>query len=494
MEDIRQAWRPQHFAVQTAIGSAIAAAITVVCFPFHLDLAIAGCLYLLLVVVQSTYASFASSAVVSCFSIICLDYFFVPPFFTLRISRPLDGLALVTFLATSLVITRLASRGREEARKAEARRGDIARLYELASRLVSVDPDVAVKRGYLNIFREIFDLKAICLFDGDSGTATCDGHSRHKLFELTREAYAADCEYDSQKDKVAVRSIRTGGKAIGAVGFEGLEEGNALVGPLSMLAAAMVLRARSFEQASAAAAATQVEVLRSAILDAFAHQLKTPLAAILAAAGSVRATGPLVGQQEEMVETIEVQAMGLGHLTTRLLRMARLDRDEIKPKLQILDLGRIVERILNQQKARANGYELAVNLPHEPIEILADFEMLSLAIIQLLDNAFHYSLPGTTIGVTVAFDDDSSAVVRVSNEGPPILAEERNRIFERFFRGAASHQSSGTGLGLYVARKIVFAHGGTLELDAEHQYGPETTFCLRLPLARDEARDELKVS
>ena len=104
----------------------------------------------------------------------------------------------------------------------------------------------------------------------------------------------------------------------------------------------MIQRAHSFKAASEAAAAAQVEVLRSAILDAFAHQFKTPLAAILTAAGGLRETGPLVPGQHDMVETIEAQAAGLGRLTTRLLRMARLDRDEIQPRMQVTDLASVI--------------------------------------------------------------------------------------------------------------------------------------------------------
>jgi two-component system, OmpR family, sensor histidine kinase KdpD len=360
--------------------------------------------------------------------------------------------------------------------------------------LVSVAPDVAVKREYLSIFQDVFHLRAVCLFDGAAAASKCDGESRHNLKELTKQAYIADRDYDRQDARIAVRCFRTGGKAIGAVGFEGLEDASSMAGPLSMLAAAMVQRAHSFEHASEAAAATQVEVLRSAILDAFAHQFKTPLAAILAAAGSLRETGPLVPPQEDMVETIETQAAGLGHLTTRLLRMARLDRDEIKPRLQRTDLAVVIRRIAHQYRDLANGHELIVKLDEGPVEVMSDPEMLGLAIVQLLDNAFRYSPPGTTITAAAAFEDNA-ATVRVTNQGPPILPEEQSRIFDRFYRGAAGHQVSGTGLGLYVARKIVVAHGGSLELDTGHQYSQDTTFCLRLPITRDEARKhELKAS
>jgi two-component system sensor histidine kinase SenX3 len=119
--------------------------------------------------------------------------------------------------------------------------------------------------------------------------------------------------------------------------------------------------------------------------------------------------------------------------------------------------------------------------------------MLGLAIVQLLDNAFRYSPPASTITITVD-SVNGFAIVRVTNEGSEILPEEQHRIFDRFYRGAAGHYASGTGLGLYVAKKIVLAHGGTLQLDTEHVYGQGTTFYLRLPVAKEERKHERKAS
>ena len=173
--------------------------------------------------------------------------------------------------------------------------------------------------------------------------------------------------------------------------------------------------------------------------------------------------------------------------------MARLDRDEIKPRLQRTDLAAVLRRVAHPYRDLANGHQLVVQLDGA-VEVMSDPDMLGLAIVQLLDNAFRYSPPGTTI-TAAAVLEDSAATIRVSNQGPPILAEEQNRIFDRFYRGSAGHQASGTGLGLYVARKIVVAHGGSLELDTAHRTGQDTTFCLRLPIIRDEARQhELKAS
>ena len=480
-------------ATQAALGSASIAAITALGYLLHFDFAIVGCLYLLSVVLQSAFAGFSSCVIASVVAVLSLDYFFVPPVFSLEVARPVYGLALLTFWATALVITHLASRAREEARKANARGEDLARLYELAYRLVSVQPEAAVRHEYLGIFRDVFHLSAMCLFDGAAARVNCDGTPEHDLESRTREAYICDNDHDLRELRIAIRCLRVGGRPIGAVAFQGLRDADTTAGSLSILAAAMIQRAHSFQAASEAAAAAQVEVLRSALLDAFAHQFKTPLAAIMTAAGSLRELGPLGPEQRDMVETIEIQSSGLGRLTTRLLRTARLDRDEIRPKMQATDLCGLVARVAGPYHSPAYDRTMALHLANPPVEVLCDPEVLSLALVQLVDNAFRYSPAGTA--VTVAVEAEAQyAVVSVSNQGGSIPAEEQSRIFDRFYRGSAGHNAAGTGLGLYIARKIVLAHGGTLQLDSSHRDGPNTTFYLKLPVAKDERENELTSS
>src|SRR4029077_5083623 len=126
-------------------------------------------------------------------------------------------------------------------------RKDLARLYELATRLVSVGPDIAVQRTYLGIFREIFRLRAVCLYDGSAAALSCNGEPAHDLAARTRAAYISGRDYTGKESEVAVRCLRVAGKPIGAVGFDGLNDSDSTAGPLSALAAAMIQRARAFE-------------------------------------------------------------------------------------------------------------------------------------------------------------------------------------------------------------------------------------------------------
>src|ERR1700722_3445839 len=119
------------------------------------------------------------------------------------------------------------------------------------------------------------------------------------------------------------------GRTTGAVGFEGLEDASLTAGPLTALAAALLERTHAVRNANQAAAAAQTEAYRTVILDALAHEFKTPLSTILAAAGSLREVDSLGPHYREMAETVESEAARLGRLTSRLLRTARLEREAV---------------------------------------------------------------------------------------------------------------------------------------------------------------------
>jgi two-component system sensor histidine kinase KdpD len=493
---MKQRWlgRIGRIAGHVGLGAFGVAVITAVCFPLHPDLAIPAFLYLLLVVLQSAVAEFAASAIVSVIAVATLDYFFVPPILAWDINRPLDSMALVTYLATSLVITRFAAQARTAARNSESKRQALALLYEAACQLLSLEPEAAAGEGSLRILREVFGLRAACLYDASDAKAQLDGDSVCGLAERTRRALLERRDYDDPRSKVFIRCLRVAGKITGAVGFEGLHDAESTLGSLATLTAGTLDRARSYQSASEAAAATQAETLRSALLDAFAHEFKTPLATIITATEGLRQTGDLLPEQIEMAEIVENEATRLSHLATRLLRMARLDRAEVKPKLERRDLAALVSRTASQLRQQAGQRSVALDLGRESVEVLADCELLSLALMQLLDNALKYSSSNSVVCVRLEFDE-GFASIRVTSEGIPIPAEERERVFERFYRGSAVGQvAPGSGLGLYFARRIVMAHGGSLELDCHSANGEDTTFCMRLPAVTSQTLHELQAS
>jgi two-component system sensor histidine kinase KdpD len=225
-------------------------------------------------------------------------------------------------------------------------------------------------------------------------------------------------------------------------------------------------------------------MLRSAILDALAHEIKTPLAAILTAAGGIRARGAMEPEQAELAELIENEAARLGELTSRLLRTARLDSEEIRPRLERVSVAELASESVERYAKSSPGRRIALSAASAACEVRADPELVLLALGQLLENACRYSRPDSTVRVETAADGDWAAIT-VINEGDPIPPAERGRIFERFFRGGAARHAPGTGLGLHVARRIALAHGGDITLmDAGER---AVALRLSLPAAESEA-------
>jgi two-component system sensor histidine kinase KdpD len=435
--------------------------ITFICYGLRLNYTTVSFCFLIIVVLQSLIGDFLSSVVVSLISFLCLNYFFIPPIFSLRISDSSDTLALVAFLVAGLVITRLTSQTREAAASEELQRKEVTRLYELARELLQLKPEATSTEQLLEPFKSQFGLRAVCLFDADTAENHLVGGSL-ELAEATRAAYIGGRDFQDRGSGLAVRLLQPGNGTIGAIGFEGLRDLE-LAGPLTALATIMIEQLRAFQQASHAAAATEAEVFRGAVLDALAHEFKTPLATILTAAGGLRETGPLRTEQLALAEAVESEASRLEQLTTRLLRLAKLDREEVKPQTELIDLAEVTRALVDQHSRRWPGRHLVFKGAR--VRVLGDRELLWLGLAQLLDNACKYSRPGSEIIVSVESAGET-ATVRVWNSGSSIPSGEQANIFERFYRGVEARRlTPGSGLGLYVARKIAIAHGGTIALD-----------------------------
>jgi two-component system sensor histidine kinase KdpD len=471
-------------AKHVTVGSIAVALLTLACFRTHIDFASAIPLYLLLVVLQSLTGDFRSSAIIAVVSAGCMDFFFTEPILSLQMRNPLNGLALVAFVFTALVITRLVSLVRVEAKSSRIQKERLDRLYQLSQELLGLEPEAAGE-NLLAPFHRLFGITAVCIFDADTADLHVIGDSQRALAGKTREAYIRADDFDDPESRVSVRCLRAGGKLTGAIGFEGLQDPRETAGALTALIAAFLQRANAFRKASAAAAETQAEAYRSAVLDALAHEFKTPLATILAAAGGLREAGPLAPAQADMAETVENEATRLGSLTSRLLRTARLDREEIRPRMELTNITSMVAQIASQHSARSSDRPIVLRNT-DPVEVLADPELLRLTVGQLIENACKYSQPGSTVTIRVEQQGEFVAV-RVSNSGSSIPANEQRRIFERFYRGAnAKRSTSGSGLGLYVARKIALAHGGALDLETEERVDGGVTFCLKIPSTKNE--------
>jgi two-component system sensor histidine kinase KdpD len=233
----------------------------------------------------------------------------------------------------------------------------------------------------------------------------------------------------------------------------------------------------SFEQASQAQALKQSERLKSALLDAVTHDLRTPLTAIKASVTTLisdhqiqpdREPGKLGAEgQQEMLEVIDEEADRLDRFIEGMMELARIEAGELHLKRRDVSLEEILQSAVRRAAPRTRLHRVQIqpltNLPTLSVDEAALVEVFYV----LLDNAAKYSPPGTLIQISAAVGSDEEVLVSVTDEGRGITPDLRHRVFDKFFRatGDAADQPSGTGMGLAIAQGIVEAHGGRVFIE-----------------------------
>ena len=446
-----------------AVSGIAIALLTFTGYKLHFNNATIVLLLLLVVVLQSLTGRVITSVIVAMAAAGCLDFFFLPPILSFRVDDPIDGLALSVFVVVALVIAYQVSRVRVEALRVRRRSTEVEQVYEVALRLLLLTPEQVGGVPALKVFSDVLGASAVCQFDASTMDVTMAGSSKHDLAIRTRQAYIFGKDTDDPACGVFVRCLKVRNATSGAIGFEGLLHPEMISPALPVFAAAALERAQTFRRATHETAAAQAEAFRTAILDALAHEFKTPLATILAVIGGIRESRSLEPEQQEMAGMIELEVTRLSSLTTRLLRTARLDREEVKPRLEPIELVPFVERLVHRFLSQYRERRVTVASSGASVVVQADRQLLDLALTQLLDNALKYSRPSSAIAVNVGAGEEF-ITISVRNEGDAIAPTERHRIFDRFYRGTrVRHFVSGSGLGLHVARRIAAAHGGSLD-------------------------------
>jgi two-component system sensor histidine kinase KdpD len=467
-------------ALPSGICFAGLAACTWVSFHFGQSFAFTGFLDLVLVVLAALYGGFWQATAISVAAVASLNYFFIPPIFSFE-NSPSNWVALGAFEFTALVISRLSLRSRLQAIEATAGRRDMERLYETSRRILLLDSSGEPGSLITSLIREIFELDAVQLFDAQSGKTYRSGEDLLGAERQTRDTYFLGEDTFDPQMKSWYCVLRLGTRPVGGLALNGTEMSKLAATALASLGGIALERARALQRQSRAQAARQTEQLRTAVLDALAHEFKTPLTVARTASSGLLAVGGLSELQKDLVTVIDQQASKLDHLSSRLLTAARLDSTEFRPQRERVLFSRLVSAAIQRLDQETDRMRFQVSVPSREMPIFADRELILTSLVQLVDNAIKYSEPGSRIEICFTAKD-TTVVLKVRSKGLVIAPVDRERIFERFYRAPQTHHlPAGTGLGLSIVKKIVEAHHGHVWAEGEADYG--TSFSVALPVA-----------
>jgi two-component system sensor histidine kinase KdpD len=467
------------FAAHALAGSGAVWLASNVGLLLHVNFAATGFLDLLIVVLVSMVAGFWEATLTSVAALICLNYFFVPPVYTFYVSDPQNWVALVAFESTALLVSRLSIQMEKQARTAILERRGMEKLYELSRRTLLMNPQQPPGSQIVAQIRDVAEVDGVALFDASRARVDAAGNGDLELETLARDTYLRDRNEDQAELLTWQRVLRPGTNSIGAIVLRGSNLNPLLADSIASLTALALERARSFEKQSHAEAARQSEQLRAAVLDALAHAFKTPLTAIRTASSGLLEAGHLDSAQEDLVTLIDEESDKLSILSTRLLQTAKLEASETKLRKEAVLIPQLIDEILAAHSGQLDGHATQISISNRSCATYGDRELLGTAITQFIDNAAKYSTPGSPIEIGVD-DRDGEILISVHNEGSEVRPEDRERIFERFYRSPGSnHRAPGTGLGLSITKEAAEAHRGRAWVNCEK--GKGTTFFLSLP-------------
>jgi two-component system sensor histidine kinase KdpD len=328
------------------------------------------------------------------------------------------------------------------------------------------------------LIQRIFAVRAVALFDLNLSRQDRAGEWEEGEENLAKDFYLNPNTQDDPETETWRRILVAGPGPVGALVVRG-NVSPLVLNALVSLAAIAIDRQQSFENEERAENASKEEQLRAAVMDALAHELKTPLTAVQTSSSGLLEIGGLTDLQHDLVTLINDEAIRLNDLCTKLLLTAKLEASEVGLLMDEVNIHDLVNEVLGAPAILAQCSRIGVAMEDPKLTLSVDRALLSMILTQYLGNALKYAAPDTTIELGIR-ESHTEVIFSVHNFGPTIRIEDRERIFDRFFRASDSKDLvPGTGIGLSVVRKAAQAHHGHVWVISSDKEG--TTFYLSLP-------------
>jgi two-component system sensor histidine kinase KdpD len=457
----RTAWRL--FRVAACVFAVWATARVVFQFLPRQD-AVAAMLLLLCVLAIATLGDRVLAVTTSLAASISFSYYFIDNASSFAITSTEGAVTFVGMLITALTGSQLSLRVQTRAAESERRRAEMERLQRLGVVLLTAN---TVTEASGKAIREI-----VAQFGGGA-ILRVEGIPSPFYAGVTDAASGAPIVVHTPNHK-------------GTLELYGMEPSVEVRSALGNLLGLVLDRAAAAEERTRIESAQRGEELRNTILNALAHNFRTPLTCIKAAASMMRGSDDVpAAYSQELVAVIDEEADRLDALIRDSLDLARIQSRQVNPRVEDCSIAAVVSGVLEKMKRYLTRQMVIVEMPDDLPVVRGDRFLLEQMITQVLDNAWKYAAAGARIWIA-AHQAGDEVILTIRNEGIQIPEEERGLVFDRFYRGAHSRASiEGTGLGLAIARTIAEAHGGRVWLETATE-GPVFRFALPAGAREDE--------
>jgi two-component system sensor histidine kinase KdpD len=461
-------------------------------------------LYVAAIMVVASRFGRGPSLLAAILSVAAYDFFFVPPFLTFSVADTQHFLTFGVMLGVGILISTLTLRIRRQEQGAREREIRTASLYALSRELGGAVDEVRISDALATHAAKVFgsgvavmllhgadDLKEAARVGNIVVDTACLGVAR---WVVEHQEAAGLGMATLPGAKVVCSPLSLGPKRLGVIALSPDDGRRLRLDELELLDAfvrqgtSAIERVRLSEEAKAASLRARTEEMRSSLLSAVSHDLRTPLAAITGAATTLRDApeGSLTSvRDKDLLQAICEEAERLERLVGNLLDMMRLDSGSLHIKREWVPLEEMVGSALARLQSKLTHREVKTRLAADLPLLAVDQVLFEQVFINLLENAAKYA-PTGPIEVSAAVDA-GLVVIDVADRGPGLPTGAEQRIFEKFFRGSGTG-TAGVGLGLSICRGIVEAHGGTIR--AQNRPGGGALFRITMPVPPDSPRIE----
>jgi two-component system sensor histidine kinase KdpD len=466
-------------AVRYVAVIAAVAAITTIDYRLHVNPTTVALMFLVGVLLASAYWGLRYALLLAVGATAAFNFFFLPPIGTFTIADPQNWVALFAFLVTALVASNLAERARSEAEDALQQRREVERLFGLSQRLLASENVLELLNALPGYVQETFSVGSVAVLAADHPTVYRSSLDA-KFDETVLRSTLLRGEPVTQAG-VSYAPLRLGMRTVGALAVTGDELSRETLDALGSLAGLAIERARALEALSKHRAEQEHERLRSALLDSVTHEFRTPLTSIKASVTTLLSGTVLeTSAKKELLTVIDEETDRLNRLVGEASEMAQLDAGMFKLDLRPHSIQEALDPAIQDAKLSLEGHPLEMNVSAGLPKVRMDLQRIREVLMHLLENAGKYSGRGVPIRITAEVSGDEM-ITSIADHGPGIDSFEQSLIFEKFYRGQNQRYSApGTGMGLAIAKVIVEAHGGTIQLVS--QPGSGSVFSFSLPV------------